>query len=134
MQKRVRPDVSRRRAIAVALFLCAWMGAVSARLVHLQTSQHEWHLRRARAQQQQTEPAGGDRGLILDRAGRELARSVEVESFFAVPVEIEDAQAAAARLASVLRLDADALAEPGGEDLRRQPGVDQQRPLPGAHQ
>ena len=87
------------------------MGAVSARLVHLQTSQHEWHLRRARAQQQQAEPAGGDRGLILDRAGRELARSVEVESFFAVPVEIEDAQAAAARLASVLGLDAGALAE-----------------------
>ena len=76
------------------------MGAVSARLVHLQTSQHEWHLKRARSQQQQAEPAGGDRGLILDRAGRELARSVEVESFFAVPVEIEDARDAAARLAS----------------------------------
>ncbi len=110
-QKGSRPDVSRRRAIAVALFLCAWMGAVCARVVHLQTSQHEWMLRRARAQQQQTEPDMAERGLILDRQGRELARSVEVDSFFAVPGELENLEDTASRLARLLKIEESALVE-----------------------
>ncbi len=107
----MRPDLSRRRAKTVALFLCGWMVLIGVRLVQLQTSQHEWLLRRARAQQQQSAPTGVTRGLILDRHGRELARSVEVESFFAVPNEIEDAGAAASRLARVLKVDEAELAE-----------------------
>ena len=87
------------------------MGAVCARVVHLQTSQHEWLLRRARAQQQQTEPDVAERGLILDREGRELARSVEADSFFAVPGEIEDVEGTAARLARTLNIDESSLAE-----------------------
>ncbi|HEX5708393.1 MAG TPA: penicillin-binding protein 2, partial [Pyrinomonadaceae bacterium] len=110
-RQKMRPDLSRRRAKAVALFLCGWMAVVGVRLVQLQTSQHEWLLRRARAQQQKSAPAGATRGLILDRHGRELARSVEVESFFAVPGEMEDTGAAAARLARVLKLDESELAE-----------------------
>lgn len=118
---RVRPDVSRRRAIAVALFLCAWMGAISARLVQLQTVQHEWLSKRARSQQQQQWTVAGARGLILDRTGRELARSVETDSFFAVPRELENVDEAASRLASILKIDEIALAErlrQGREDGR----------------
>ena len=70
-----RPDVSRRRALVVAVFLCVWMVVVGARLAYLQTSQHEWLTRRARAQQLNVEPVAPTRGLILDRQGRELARS-----------------------------------------------------------
>lgn len=87
------------------------MAAVGVRLVQLQTSQHEWLLRRARAQQQRSNPSPTARGLILDRHGRELARSIEVESFFAVPSEMEDTGAAASRLARVLKLDASELAD-----------------------
>ena len=87
------------------------MGAICARVVHLQTSQHDWLLRRARAQQQQVDAGGVARGLILDRAGRELARSVEVDSFFAVPGEMEDTDAAARSLAAALGLDRAELAE-----------------------
>src|SRR5438270_11753969 len=106
----LRPDASRRRALVVAVFLCLWMTAVGARLTYLQTSQHEWLTRRARAQQLDVEPQNAVRGLILDRQGRELARSVGVDSFFADPREIENADEAATQLARVLDVDAGALA------------------------
>ncbi|HEU4594133.1 MAG TPA: penicillin-binding protein [Pyrinomonadaceae bacterium] len=104
-----RPDVSRRRALVVAVFLCAWMLVVGAKLAYLQTSQHEWLTKRARAQQLNVERLAPTRGLILDRKGRELARSVDTDSFFAAPGELENADEAARALARVLGLDADAL-------------------------
>lgn len=107
----LRPDASRRRAIAVAIFLCAWMVIIGARLVYLQAAQHDELSRRARAQQQRAVPTTSWRGLILDREGRELARSVDADSFFAVPGEVEDTDEAARRLARVLATDASTLAE-----------------------
>ena len=56
------PDVSRRRALVVAVFLCLWMAAVGARLAYLQTSQHEWLTKKARAQQLDVEPQTASRG------------------------------------------------------------------------
>ncbi|HYH84859.1 MAG TPA: penicillin-binding protein [Pyrinomonadaceae bacterium] len=109
-ERTLRPDVSRRRALVVAVFLCVWMVAVGARLAYLQTSQHEWLSRRARAQQLDIEPQAAVRGLILDRRGKELARSIDVDSFFAEPKEIENADEAAASLARVLNIDAVSLA------------------------
>src|SRR5437764_6790144 len=106
----LRPDASRRRALVVAVFLCLWMTAVGARLTYLQTSQHEWLTKRARAQQLDVEPQSAVRGLILDRQGRELARSVGVDSFFADPREIENADEAATQPAGVIDLDAGGLA------------------------
>src|SRR3954452_17841902 len=94
-ERHLRPDASRRRALVVAVFLCLWMLAVGARLAYLQTSQHEWLSRRARAQQLDIEPQPAVRGLILDRQNRELARSVSVESFYADPREIEKTDEAA---------------------------------------
>src|SRR2546423_14350323 len=117
----LRPDASRRRALVVAVFLCLWMTAVGARLTYLQISQHDWLTRRARAQQLDVEPQTAVRGLILDRQGRELARSVGVDSFFADPREIENADEAATQLARVLDVDATALATrlKEGRDARR---------------
>ena len=86
------------------------MVAVGARLTYLQTSQHEWLTRRARAQQLDVEPQAAVRGLILDRQGRELARSVPVDSFFADPREVGDADGAAAALARALGVDEASLA------------------------
>jgi cell division protein FtsI/penicillin-binding protein 2 len=86
------------------------MVAVGARLAYLQTSQHEWLTRRARAQQTGVESEQAVRGLILDRQGRELARSVDVDSFFADPREVEKVDETAAGLARVLDLDAASLA------------------------
>lgn len=104
-EQTLRPDVSRRRALVVAVFLCLWMLLVGARLAYLQTSQHEWLSRRARMQQSDEEPLQAPRGLILDRQGRELARSIDVDSFYADPREIEDVEAASVALARVLNMD-----------------------------
>ena len=109
-EQALRPDVSRRRALVVAVFLCLWMLLVGARLAYLQTSQHEWLSRRARVQQLDVEPLAAPRGLILDRQGRELARSIDVDSFYADPREIEDVEAASAALGRVLNIDSVGLA------------------------
>lgn len=109
-EQTLRPDVSRRRALVVAVFLCLWMVAVGARLAYLQTAQHEWLSRRARAQQLNSETLAPVRGLILDRRGRELARSIDVDSFFASPRDLQDMDAAAAQLADALDVDAATLA------------------------
>jgi len=94
----------------VAAFLCLWMLAVGVRLAYLQTTAHEWLAKRARAQQTGAAELEPVRGLILDRRGRELARSVGVLSFFASPAEVEDVDGAAAKLAAALGLDANGLA------------------------
>lgn len=97
------------------------MIAVGARLAYLQTSQHDWLAKRARAQQTGVETEQAVRGLILDRQGRELARSVDVDSFFADPREVEKVEETAGTLARVLDLDADALASKlkEGKDAKR---------------
>ncbi|HWS55161.1 MAG TPA: penicillin-binding protein 2, partial [Pyrinomonadaceae bacterium] len=94
----------------VAVFLCAWMAVVGGRLAYLQTAQHEWLAERARRQQVRGETLAPVRGLILDRGGRELARTIDVASFFAAPKEVEDVEGAAARLARALDLDETSLA------------------------
>src|ERR1051326_6278792 len=106
----LRPDASGRGALVVAVFLLLWMGSVGARPTYLQTSQHEWLTKRARAQQLDVEPQTAVRGLILDRHGRELARSVSVDSFFADPREVESTDEAASSLAQIFKTDAGALA------------------------
>lgn len=87
------------------------MVVIGVRLAYLQTSQHKWLSQRARAQQLGAEALAPVRGLILDRRGRELARSVDADSFFAAPGEVEDVDAAARELARVLKADEPALAE-----------------------
>ena len=120
-EQTLRPDVSRRRALVVAVFLCLWMVLIGARLVYLQTSQHEWLAKRARAQQLDVEPQAPARGLILDRQGRELARSIDVDSFYADPREVENVEASASALAGALGADAGALAArlKEGKEARR---------------
>jgi cell division protein FtsI (penicillin-binding protein 3) len=61
------------------------MVVVSARLVHLQFSQHEGLANRARQQQQNAIETSPQRGELLDRQGRQLARSVQTVSLFLDP-------------------------------------------------
>jgi cell division protein FtsI (penicillin-binding protein 3) len=97
------------------------MVLIGARLAYLQTAQHEWLSKRARAQQLDVEPQAAARGLILDRQGRELARSIDVDSFYADPREVEDVEAAASALARVLGVDGAGLAKRlrDGKETRR---------------
>ena len=61
------------------------MFVVCVRLVHLQFSQHEGLANRARQQQQNAIETAPQRGELLDRQGRQLARSVQTVSLFLDP-------------------------------------------------
>ncbi len=106
-----QPDRLRKRALTIALVLVGWMVLIGARLVHLQVTQHDDLAGRARKQQLGTVETTPTRGQLLDRHGRELARSVDMESFFADPGEIENPQDVARRIASVTNLDRVSLAD-----------------------
>ena len=109
-----RTILKRRLAVAAALFLC-WSGAIEARLVYLQVVRHAELTARAERQQSRTIEAPARRGEILDRRGRVLAYSVDAETIYAVPTEIDDPAKAAAALCGALQdcssRDRDALAE-----------------------
>ena len=87
-----RPDVSSGRALYVAAFIGFWMLLVCARLVYLQFSQYDSLVNRARQQQQNSIETSPQRGELLDRQGRQLARSVQTVSLFFDPEGL-DAQA-----------------------------------------
>ena len=80
-----RPDVSPGRALFVAAFIGFWMLVVCARLVYLQFSQYNTLANRARQQQQNEIETGPQRGDLLDRQERQLARSVQTVSLFIDP-------------------------------------------------
>src|ERR687885_689672 len=80
-----RPDVSPGRALFVAAFIGFWMLVVCARLVYLQFSQYETLASRARQQQQNEVETTPQRGELLDRQERQLARSVQTVSLFLDP-------------------------------------------------
>jgi cell division protein FtsI (penicillin-binding protein 3) len=108
-----RPDNSRQRTTFVVILIVLWMFVIGGRLAYLQIYQHEFLSDRARRQQQAAVEVNGERGLIVDRQGRELARSLEVESFFYAPDDKTDdkanERAAAQALAPLVGTDAAAL-------------------------
>jgi penicillin-binding protein 2 len=81
---------SNLRLYLLGTLLLLWFGAICLRLVHLQIFQYGVFEQRASHQQQRTIEISPKRGIIYDRAGRELAMSISVDSGFAVPTEIPD--------------------------------------------
>lgn len=92
----------KRRLVVAAAGLIVWTAAIEARLVYLQVLRHEDLAARAERQQMRTVPAPAKRGEILDRHGRVLAYSVDAESIYAVPSEIEQPRKAVAALCGAL--------------------------------
>jgi cell division protein FtsI (penicillin-binding protein 3) len=86
-----RPDVSPGRALFVAAFIGFWMFLICGRLVYLQFSQYETLANRARQQQQNAIETSPQRGELLDRQGRQLARSVQTVSLFLDPDGLDTA-------------------------------------------
>lgn len=86
-----RPDVSPGRALFVAAFIGFWMLLICFRLVHLQFSQHEGLANRARQQQQNSIETTPQRGELLDRQERQLARSIQTVSLFLDPDGLDEA-------------------------------------------
>ncbi len=100
-----------KRLAVVAGLVAVWVLLIAARLYHLQVVRYEHYVGKAERQQQRVVTLDPPRGTIYDAQGRELAVSVQVDSAYAVPPEIEDAAAAARALAgAVPGLDARKLA------------------------
>ena len=88
----------RRRTLAAAGLLVLWVAGIEVRLVYLQVVRHAYLVARAERQQSGTRTTPAKRGDILDRRGHVLATSVDVDSIYAVPSEIDDAKETVARL------------------------------------
>src|SRR3982750_3311192 len=113
-QSKPRPDVSMSRALRVAAFIAFWMLAICARLVYLQISQHGSLVERAHQQQQNALETSPQRGDLLDRQGRQLARSVSTVSLFVDPeprLKPEDLECTAYFVAQTIGLKYDELAK-----------------------
>ena len=101
-----RPILKRRVAI-VSTLLALWVAGIEAKLVYLQIFDRADLAARAERQQERTPPSPARRGDILDRRGRVLATSVDADTIYAVPTEIDNAGEAAKRLCQALE-DCDA--------------------------
>ena len=84
------PNGGRFRLYSLSGILCLWLLAICVRLVYLQIFCYGDFERRAQHQQQRSFDLSAKRGVIYDRAGRELAMSIQVDSAFVVPSEAPD--------------------------------------------
>src|SRR6516165_10142010 len=89
MATSAQPARSSRLYLFGAMMLF-WCVAITARLVFLQVFSYGKFVKQAGHQQQRAVPLTAKRGVIYDRAGRELAMSVLVDSAFAIPSEVKD--------------------------------------------
>jgi cell division protein FtsI (penicillin-binding protein 3) len=79
-----------KRLYLLGAILLFWACAICLRLIYLQVFRYGDFEQRAQRQQQRSTEVAAKRGVIYDRAGRELAMSIAVDSVFAVPPEIPD--------------------------------------------
>ena len=94
-----------RRLYLLSAILIFWCVVICVRLVYLQVFRYGDFEQRAQRQQQRTTEVAAKRGIIYDRAGRELAMSVSVDSAFAVPTEIPDLAQTVSLISRITRAD-----------------------------
>jgi cell division protein FtsI (penicillin-binding protein 3) len=87
--------LKRARFWLICLFFLLWAMAIGGRLFWLQVVRHKEFQERAEKQQLRTFEVAPRRGVLYDRNLHELAMTVQADSFYAVPSEIDDKQRAA---------------------------------------
>ena len=97
--------LKRTRFWIICLFFGFWACAITARLFWLQIIEHRNYVGRAAKQQQRTFEVAPRRGVLYDRNLRELAMTVQVDSIYADPSQIENKDAAAHTLAAIVHTD-----------------------------
>src|SRR3984957_9648700 len=95
-----------RRLYFLGAGLVLWAAVIYMRLVDLQIFSYGKFVKQAGHQQQRAIPLDAQRGVIYDRAGRELAMSVLVDSAFAVPTEVKDLPTAVSLITRITGEDA----------------------------
>src|SRR6266853_6384511 len=93
------------RLYLLGAILLFWCLAICGRLVYLQIFRYGSFVKQAEHQQQRGFDVSANRGVIYDRAGRELAMSIQVDSAFAVPTEIPDLANTISLIARITRDD-----------------------------
>ena len=93
------------RLYLLGAMLALWCVAICGRLIYLQVFSYGKFVKQAGHQQQRAIPLAAKRGVIYDRAGRELAMSVMVDSAFAVPTEVKDLPTAIALITRITSED-----------------------------
>ena len=99
----------RGRILTVLLLTCLGFGLIALKLVHLQIYERAALGARAERQQEHLVKIEPKRGTIYDRMGRELAVSLDVDSVYGVPSEVDNPHALAQQLSRILREDSHAL-------------------------
>jgi len=99
-----RNNVNTRLYLLGAIFFF-WCCIICLRLVYLQVFRYGDFEQRAQHQQQRTTEVAAKRGVIYDRAGRELAMSISVDSAFAVPTEMPDLAGTVSLIARITKTD-----------------------------
>src|ERR1700760_4457404 len=97
------------RLYLLGAVMLLWCVAICARLVYLQVFSYGKFVKQAGHQQQRAIPLAAKRGVIYDRAGRELAMSVLVDSAFAVPSEVKDLPTAVSLISRITGDDANVM-------------------------
>ena len=96
-----RPTVERRVLVAAAV-MALWTLGIEARLLFLQVYSYDELTQRAERQYLRTVDAPAKRGEIFDRRGHLLAYSVDADTVYAVPHEVENPARTAAALCGAL--------------------------------
>jgi cell division protein FtsI (penicillin-binding protein 3) len=96
-----RATIRTRLLVGASIFVL-WAVGIQARLLYLQVYKHEQLQARAENQSERTMDISAKRGDILDRQGHVLAYSVDADSVYGVPSEIESAEQAASKLCAAL--------------------------------
>lgn len=107
-------DWNRFRFYTVAVLFCFVWGSLWVRAAYIQLWTGPYLAEKARRQHMSAETVSMPRGMIFDRNGHILARSVECRSVYANPGQITDVENTAKTLASLLSLKV--------EDLRLELG------------
>lgn len=97
-----RPTVRRRLTFLAACF-ALWAGAVVVRLLYLQVLQYDEMVKIAETQHSREMKLFAKRGDISDRNGRLLAYSVDTDTVYAVPSQVKDKPATAAKVCGALK-------------------------------
>jgi cell division protein FtsI (penicillin-binding protein 3) len=103
--RRVAPGILRTRFQVALLLTFIWVGIIALRLVYLQVMQHDYYIARANKQRQSVVTLYPERGPIVDRQGKQLAVSLEVDSLYGIPEEMKDVRQVLDEIAQVTPLD-----------------------------
>jgi cell division protein FtsI (penicillin-binding protein 3) len=93
------------RLYLLGSILVLWSAGICMRLVYLQIFSYGRYAHKAEREHERTEEIAAKRGIIYDRAGRELAMSVSVDSAFAMPAMIPDLGNTVSLVARITKAD-----------------------------